>query len=656
MTNPRTRKRRSPRALATGAVLALGAGALLAPTLAAAPALAATGGMHAGGHVGADLGPDNINYVGSFAMSDGSLAFCIDGPLYYPWEKGGVEYSELADAEARADFVNGDGTQIGPERTAQIAWVMRNADDSPLGHAAAQVATWFLADGPMADGSWRGEHAHVDGSPDGSVSQLAHDYVDRSAAEAVLESTVGTSLTPAGDAPAGDAKYAFTSWVDAALITGQTQRIPDGTLHGTITVTGGTVAGATTAEVTNGQQLEVVADGSGADVKVSIVYTDAPSGRIIVRDPLSGEGEYQRIVQLLDGREGGASIPVEGETTPTPTAPKVTTTVSLQTAQPGAELRDTLHVTGLQPGAQMTVESILVGPLTDAQQPGSVVTLGQDVAEVGRVSTVVTADGDTTTTPVALPQQASAGRYAFIYQAGPQTKDGETITPAFADSTIYATETTTVTVPVTPTTPTVTTTISDQQSAPGDELRDTLHVSGMEPGGQMTVTSILVGPLAEAQQPGRTVVVGQDVAEVGRVSTVVTANGDTTTAPVTLPNDAVAGRYAFIYEVSAQTVGGESWTPPFADSTIYAEESTTVTVPVTPGTTPPAPTTTAPAEPKPTSTPSGPTLAVTGGTDDALPFIGGAAAVLLAAAGVLVVLDRRKKAAAAALESSDTAE
>ncbi len=199
----------------------------------------------------------------------------------------------------------------------------------------------------------------------------------------------------------------------------------------------------------------------GAGVRVRARAADLPADlpTLFVPSKRKPARNAQRLVA-----PAGEAVAVEASA-PVKAAPQVVTQVSAQTAAPGAQITDTVKVTGLA-GQTVTVEAALYGPyaardaMTCEDQP------------VWTGSFQAAADGSYVTAPVTL---TVPGYYTYRESiaesdtvTGVETPCGE------------ATETTIVRG-----TPAIRTQISAQESTPGSEITDTAVVSGL---GRLTAT------------------------------------------------------------------------------------------------------------------------------------------------------------------------
>ncbi|SMX95172.1 hypothetical protein BSP109_02847 [Brevibacterium sp. Mu109] len=267
----------------------------------------------------------------------------------------------------------------------------------------------------------------------------------------------------------------------------------------------------------------------------------------------------------------------ESETTLVKWSPEVSTATSDQRAEPGAELTDTLTVSGLQPGSTASVVSTLYGPFDERPEIADSVPDAAPV--VGTVTTEVTAGDDGTVTAVTGALTVTERGYYVWHETIDVTAEQDGWAGKYGEES----ETTVV-----PWQPHVTTQTSAQTAQPGAKITDTLAVSGLQPGSTIEVTTSLYGPLtnkpAEADAPPK------DAPVVGTLTLTVTAddNGEATVTTEALTVNK-PGYYVW-HETIAETPEHEGWSAVFGQ----ASETTQVIAPPPPPDKPGTPTTSTP--------------------------------------------------------------
>jgi hypothetical protein len=140
------------------------------------------------------------------------------------------------------------------------------------------------------------------------------------------------------------------------------------------------------------------------------------------------------------------------ETTFVPWTPTISTVVSDAEIDPGVCVSDELTVVDLHPDVPggVDVESVLVGPFAEAPEVGS------DLGPIGRLDpdlivareTVATSEDGTYATPCVTLERPGTYVFLFSSEGSAAAEDGSRIVPAFADTTVYRSEMTTVRRPV----------------------------------------------------------------------------------------------------------------------------------------------------------------------------------------------------------------
>ncbi len=177
---------------------------------------------------------------------------------------------------------------------------------------------------------------------------------------------------------------------------------------------------------------------------------------------LSRPGVYTYQI-VVPGNEDviGVTTPcgVPAETIRVETQPAVTTVVSEAVASPGAQILDRVNVTGLS-GEPATVAAALYGPFASREA------ITCDGEPVWRGTVEAQGDGEYFTEAVTL---VVPGYYTYVeaIAAGGFVRAAETACGEVAETTIITG------------TPAITTKISDQSTAPGATVTDTVEVSGL---------------------------------------------------------------------------------------------------------------------------------------------------------------------------------
>lgn len=461
------------------------------------------------------------DYRGVVAGVDDPL-FCVDLRFWYPAKRFGYE------RRSAAGLKNRDGDAVSADKLRRMAFALwrfgRSSD------RAQQGAMMLYVHGLMGDAE-PGEAA-----PDaiGPAVERRYKAIARAAERLAGPSTVEASLP-------------------ADLTVGQ---------QTTLTVKVTSSSGAALSDV------PVTLDGQGADgldakartdakgiAKVPLTPTTADGLKVTAKAEVAAQlpalyvptrGEAARSGQRLAGRATATvSDAVEA---PVRVTPKVVTQISQQTTVPGAQITDSVQVSGLA-GQRVTVNAALYGPASAADQ------LKCDATPVWQGSFTADGDGTYTTDPVTLQ---TPGYYTYVEWidqtdrvAAAKTACGE------------AAETTVVRG-----TPAITTQISAAETAPGAKITDTAVVSGL---GVLTATVNveLWGPYASRDA----MTCQGEPAWKGTF----TANGDGsyTTEPVTVP---AAGYYTYRESIAeSPAFGGVQTACGEASETTFARAAPKVT-------------------------------------------------------------------------------
>lgn len=135
-----------------------------------------------------------------------------------------------------------------------------------------------------------------------------------------------------------------------------------------------------------------------------------------------------------------------------PSAPTIRTTVDGSSHEPGACVPDTLIAVGF-PGVDVPVESLLLGPFSEAPAEGTDLGDLESHPVAGRAQTVVSADG-TYRSPCIDASEPGHYVYVFRSEGSAPREDGSQEVPAFADLLAHDDESFAIDEPSTPETPT----------------------------------------------------------------------------------------------------------------------------------------------------------------------------------------------------------
>ena len=201
--------------------------------------------------------------------------------------------------------------------------------------------------------------------------------------------------------------------------------------------------------------------------------------------------------------------------------PQLSTQISAQTASPGAQLTDTVKVTGLG-GRSATIQAALYGPY-----PARDAMTCQDTP-VWTGTVEATGDGEYVTAPVTLTQPGYYTYREWIVESD-SLAAVETACAEVSETTIVRGQ------------PAITTQISAQETAPGAQITDSVVVSGLGKLGA-TVNVELWGPFPTREA------IRCEGTPFWTGTLPVSGDGTYTTAPVTL---AQAGYYTYRESIAA---------------------------------------------------------------------------------------------------------
>jgi hypothetical protein len=236
-------------------------------------------------------------------------------------------------------------------------------------------------------------------------------------------------------------------------------------------------------------------------------------------------------------------VEVSGTATATvaPVVPTVTTQASAASVYTGAPVTDSVTVSGAAPGYGASVGASLWGPF--AKKP-TATSCQAPAVPVGQVSVAVAGNG-TVTTPAVT--SGVPGYYTWTEGFPASSTQSALTTPCGA-----ATETIVV---LPPAVPPVTTTAAPASPTIGDQLTDTLTVTGSAPGYTAPAVGSLWGPFAT--QP-TAAACQSPAAPVATATATVTGDGTFTTGPATA---AAPGYYTWTENLPASSDQAAVTTP-----------------------------------------------------------------------------------------------
>lgn len=204
--------------------------------------------------------------------------------------------------------------------------------------------------------------------------------------------------------------------------------------------------------------VETVVTGSG----------DYETPGIVVEKP-----GYYTWVETIEGTDGmkpwTAEYGISEETSLVPWSPKVTTQISEQRAEPGAEIYDTLFIIDNKDGKELTVESTLYGPFDHREEQGT--ELSEDAPIVGTVTTTVEGNGEFETEALEIEERG----YYFWVETIDETDETEPWGDEEDESPTWQVEETTVV----PWEVQSSSEISDRSSHLDSAVHDTVWFSGL---------------------------------------------------------------------------------------------------------------------------------------------------------------------------------
>ncbi|MGD8165788.1 hypothetical protein ACEXOS_001060 [Herbiconiux sp. P16] len=563
---------------------------------------------------------DHTSWLGNYELDDGNFGYCID--VTRPTPHG-------------ADFDYVDGAAAGwfsADDSARLAFISRRwgAPGDPLTAAAAQLAVWTITGLAGHDQAYFAERANDDAA---LVLQAANHMLQVANGDAGASRGASATAQLVLDGSRGS----VVSQLTADYLSGP-QVIAPGSFEGRMTLHGATFdGGGTTARVGNGvvTRIHPAQSGATAEVSVDVVYDDLPFGSGFRLGRNTGDSQnllvthpFPTSARASDAERGPSGLPFH---------PQVQTTTSSAVAEPGASLTDTLEL-GVHPDSPtgdewgvyraadgsfapipVVIESVLLGPFPT--QPVESAEAPADAPIVCTVETPVeTGPGGVESPPCIVP---GAGFYVWTDSIDPARtpfeKGGDRLM-GWASRFGVASETTVV-----PATPKISTVASAAQVSDHGCVSDRLAVEGLPEGAEpITVTSRLLGPLADRPAEGSTPAGWAEFPVAGTVTTTIETNGshDSPCIRVNAP-----GFYYFVFESAGSDPGGRgedsdsdserpsasepigpragllTLVPPFSDTRVHASESVAVVAPT--------------ARPTPTASPAPPAtvqLAQTGGS------------------------------------------
>lgn len=556
------------------------------------PALALQSVSHGAGY---SL-PHGSAWLGSYVLDDGSRGLCLQIERDEP---DGHEF-EYVDASSWYSM----------DDRARLAFIAREwAGHADADHAAAaQIATWSVT----GFGDKSPEHvARVAGERSDHVLQLAA-TMNSVVAEEASRGVSATAQIELSEQRTGIGTVRADLFVDyvsrgrSLLVQGRHQgvlrlhgaRFPDGTDR---------------AVIENGRDYAIELDSPDARVSVAanVSFENLPYGAKI------DVAHSPSVQSLLVARPGSAHAEASAEATglsALPFQPAVETQTSAAQAIEGTEIHDTLELRAVpgggllsewglyQRGGQLfpipvVIRSRLLGPF-----PEPIVLAQEPPADAPTVCSVqvhaARGPGRYVTPPCTIP---APGYYVWVETIDPAdtpSDQGADRVREWASSFGVASEITYAPAP-----PTITSTVSTARNVPGGCLADVLHVSGVTGTAGAQIESVLVGPFDTPPEPGSVFpsldglpIAGTDVVDVH-------TDGDHTTRCLPVQT---TGHYVFVFRALVEgshaipavgtpnVVEGTSESvlassvgpllPAFADFTVYASESATVSPPTLPPT------------------------------------------------------------------------
>jgi hypothetical protein len=612
---------------------------LVFPT--SASALTSTG--HGVGYLWAG---DSVSWLGTYRLSDGRAAFCLEAGKSSPV---GNDY-DISDQSNTLGLSRAD---IG--RLAYIARHWAGAQD-PTVAAAGQLAVWTIT----------GLNGHTQNYYAGRANEHRDAVLTRAnamLAEASANATVSASST-ATIRIGADGTGSVRADLSSQLAAGGTGHVAPNSVPGSITLSGAAFDdGSTTKAVTNAQILRIHATGTGTTLtaRASATFTGLGFGAVIT---VGSSGAQSQMLLFTPPSTGTSSASATTTViSPRPFQPRVTTQTSSASAAAGARISDRLHL-DTAPGegllddwgvygesasstlpVPVTIRSTLLGPFPAKPVPSA--SWPTDPPAVCTVSVVATTGpGDYRTPECTLP---GGGWYVWVETIDPADTPADRgrdrvkpWTSPFASATevTHGTLTASVRTRVLPGADSA----SPGSYAPGDCVVDELTAGGLGSGSAVPpvdVESILLGPFPGAVRDGHDFAGSgfDDLPVAGRATTTVTGDG-TYRAPC-IPVDE-PGHYVFVFRSDGD---GTGTVPAFADLVAHTSEMLEVvkpTPPTVPPTTPPA----TPPAPHPSTSPPH-ALAFTGASGVGPPTLAAAGAVsvgvaALLATGILRLVQRRR--------------
>ncbi|WP_147430172.1 thioester domain-containing protein [Frondihabitans australicus] len=625
-----------------------------------AQALAATG--HGVGY----LASDGVNWIGTYRLADGRLAFCLEAGKASPV---GHDY-----------VVSNSSSALGLSKSdlGELAYIARkwSGTNDATTAAAGQLAVWTIAGLHGHPQSWYADRA---GAQSAAVVSQANAMLAQAKANATVGGSASLSLRLEADG---------TGWAKADLTTqlasGGTRPANPSSQSGTMTLTGGVFDdGSTSTTVKNAEYVHVKATGDGVSltVRASVTFAGLPFDSAVTVGS-AGAGTQMLLFTPASTSTATASS-TQSELSPLPFQPRVETRTSQTEARAGAAISDSLRLDAAPGDGLMsdwgvygdslsstlpipvTVRSTLLGPFDAAPTPAT--EWPADAPTVCSVEVVAnTGPGDYRTPECTLP---SDGFFVWVETIDPADtpaeKGGGRVRPwksGFGTATEVTHATTGARVPSIRTTA-ATGSHDGGAFAPGDCVADGLSVTGLGDDASAPaaeVESLLLGPFDEEPADGHDF--GLDdltsLPVAGSVTTSVSHDGDYTTPCVTVTK---TGHYVFVLRSPGSADGdgdgegaqgaGSDGIPAFSDLVAHTAEALEVAapdVPVTPVTpeTPDQPST--PAKPHRPATPAKPTpaaarvLAYTGAESMAPEALAGAGAIALGLAVLLVLAITRR--------------
>ena len=554
---------------------------LVAPLALVSPARAVSSTGHGTGYIWRG---DGVSYLGTYLLTDGRKAFCLEAGKSSPI---GNEYDTATGPDVFA---------ISSEDHARLAYIARTwagTDDRDTA-AAGQLAVWSIT-------GLAGHRARYYAGRANERWPIVLERMQQMLDEATREASTSVTASLVVDLQP-DGTGTLRPDISVDRVTGG-PAVLDPAFAAAVSLTGAVFDdGSTASSVRNGETRPFRATGDLPQMTVGAEarFDDLPYGRVMT----VGQSPAGSQMILFSG---GASVTATGTASatalnPLPFRPRVSTVTSDVVAEAGTVLTDELTL-GVEPGegllsewgrydrdggwapVPVTVRSRLLGPFP--ARPVEAAEWPDDAPVVCEVQLRVVEGPGTYRTPgCELP---SGGWYTWVESIDPADtaeEEGRDRLQGWRSAFGTASENTVV-----PWAPSIdTAVVGSAVVEPGTCVSDSLDVTGWNPEAEeVVVETVLVGPFAtlpaEGTDLGDVEELEADGLVAGRVSTTVSGDGRVESPCVTATS---VGEYAFVYTSAGSPAGpdGQQAVPAFADTRVHAAESFRVEAPA--ATTPPA--------------------------------------------------------------------